>query len=53
MFTKLFVSSFFVELSTKFEKVLSGQDPTKFALYSAHDYTIAAILSVLDQWDGI
>ena len=53
MFTKLFVSDFFVELSTKFQSVLADQDPTKFALYSAHDYTLAGVLSVLDVWDGI
>lgn len=51
LYVRYFSSWFFRDLASHLEAVLSGSEPTKFRLYSAHDTTVAGILAGLLVFD--
>lgn len=49
---RLFASAFFLELADLLDKVRKGREKSKFRLYSAHDDTLAGLLSGLQAFNS-
>ena len=52
LLVRYFSSWFFTDLAQHLEAVMTGDEPTKFRLYSAHDGTVAAFLAGLQVRDS-